>query len=126
MTVEVGTARIKTNIKNLKLIEDGEAMPDGRGAPLPEAAGHSHKTPREFSPEIDLRGMTGEEAWYLVDRYIDEAIMFGVSTVRLIHGKGTGALKNALWRFLKETSGSPTSARSLGRGRRGVTVLELK
>ena len=124
--VEVGTTRIKTNIENLKLIEDDTASA-GHSTPQPRAAEHIHKATREFSPEIDLRGLTGEEAWYLVDRYIDEAIMFGVSSVRLIHGKGTGALKNALWRFLKGDKRVAAFRLGVwGEGDGGVTVLELK
>ena len=126
VVVEVGTTRIKTNIENLKLIEDDTASA-GHSTPQPRAAEHIHKATREFSPEIDLRGLTGEEAWYLVDRYIDEAIMFGVSSVRLIHGKGTGALKNALWRFLKGDKRVAAFRLGVwGEGDGGVTVLELK
>ena len=82
---------------------------------------------RDFSPEIDLRGKNGDEAWFLVDKYFDDAQVSGISTVRLIHGKGTGALKAALWRFLK-TDGRVASFRigQFGEGDGGVTVVELK
>ncbi len=125
--VEVGTARIRTNIKNLKLIEEGDDISSGQDMRQPQTGGHNPNLPREFSPEIDLRGMTGEEAWYVVDRYIDEAIMFGVGSVRLIHGKGTGALKNALWRFLRgDKRVANFRLGTYGEGDSGVTVLELK
>ncbi|MGI6167353.1 MAG: endonuclease MutS2 [Eubacteriales bacterium] len=127
VTVEVGGTRIKTNIKNLKLIEEGEALSAGQGSRQAVSDEHVYKPARVFSPEIDLRGMTGEEAWYVVDRYIDEAILVGVSSVRLIHGKGTGALKNALWRFLRgDKRVANFRLGAYGEGDSGVTVLELK
>ena len=82
---------------------------------------------RDFSPEIDLRGKNGDEAWFMVDKYFDDAQVAGIRTVRLIHGKGTGALRAALWRFLK-TDGRVSSFRigQFGEGDGGVTVVELK
>ena len=71
--------------------------------------------------------MNGDEAWLAVDKYIDEAVMFGIRTVRLIHGKGTGALKAALWKFLKgDRRIASFRIGQFGEGDGGVTVLELK
>ena len=63
----------------------------------------------------------------MVDKYIDDAIVSGIHTVRLIHGKGTGALRAALWRFLKN-DGRIASFRigQYGEGDGGVTIVELK
>ena len=76
---------------------------------------------------MDLRGKTGDEAWAVVDKYFDDALVAGIGTVRLIHGKGTGALRNALWKILK-TDGRVRSFRigQFGEGDSGVTVVELK
>lgn len=125
--VQAGAARTKTHVSNLKLIEDGETMVTNRDNKRVPASEYQPKTVRQFSPEIDLRGMTGEEAWYAVDRFIDEGQMVNITTLHLIHGKGTGALKNALWRFL-QTDRRIASYR-LGRhgeGDGGVTIIELK
>jgi DNA mismatch repair protein MutS2 len=82
---------------------------------------------RDFRDEIDLRGLTGDEAWSKVDKYLDETILAGFSKVRLIHGKGTGALKTALWRFLKgDRRLSSFRLGQYGEGDGGVTVVELK
>ena len=82
---------------------------------------------RDFKDEIDLRGMTGDEAWGAVDKYFDEASISGFHTLRLIHGKGTGALKKALWEQLKKDSRVSTfRIGQFGEGDGGVTVVELK
>ncbi len=54
-----------------------------------------------FSPEVDLRGMTVEEALEKVDKYLDDAMLAGAEQVRIIHGKGTGALRAAVQQYLK-------------------------
>ncbi len=127
VSVQVGAARTKTNISNLKLVDKDEiTVTDKENRRIP-ASEYSPREVKEFNPEIDLRGMNGEEAWYLVDRYIDEATIYGLTSVRLIHGKGTGALRNALWRFL-QTDKRVASFRigKYGEGDGGVTVVELK
>ena len=80
-----------------------------------------------FSPEVDVRGMIGDDAWFVVDKYLDDAILAGIYIVRIIHGKGTGALRAALWRFFK-TDKRIKSYRhgEYGEGDAGVTVIELK
>jgi DNA mismatch repair protein MutS2 len=71
--------------------------------------------------------MMGEEAWFKVDKYLDEAMLTGLHTVRLIHGKGTGALKKALWERLRhDTRIKSYRIGQYGEGDGGVTVVELK
>ena len=71
--------------------------------------------------------MMGEEAWFKVDKYLDEAMLAGLHTVRLIHGKGTGALKKALWEYLRRDSRLKSyRIGQYGEGDGGVTVVELK
>ena len=77
--------------------------------------------------EIDLRGMTGDDAWFMVDKYLDDAHSAGLLSVTLIHGKGTGALRAALWRYLKgDRRVENFRAGAYGEGDFGVTVVELK
>ena len=71
--------------------------------------------------------MMGDEAWLKVDKYLDEAMLAGLNTVRLIHGKGTGALKKALWERLRRDSRIKSHRiGQYGEGDGGVTVVELK
>ena len=127
LSVQAGAVRTKTNVSNLKLVDKNETIVTDKHDRKIPASEYSSRPIKEFSPEIDLRGMTGEEAWYAVDKYIDEAQIYNINSVRLIHGKGTGALKNALWQFLQ--SDKRIASYRLGRygeGDGGVTIIELK
>ncbi len=81
---------------------------------------------KEISTEIDLRGLTVDEALIKVDNYLDDAMMAGVTNVTLIHGKGTGALRRAINDMLK-TRPSIKAFRlgNIDEGGSGVTVVEL-
>ena len=124
--VKAGIITTRTKVKNLRLIEDAPMVITADKKKKP-ASDYRATVSYDFSPEIDLRGMNGEEAWLSVDKYLDEAIFHGIETVHLIHGKGTGALKMALWKFLKGDK-RITSFRigQFGEGDGGVTVVELK
>ena len=77
--------------------------------------------------EVDLRGMTTDEALMELDRFIDASVLSNVPTVTIIHGKGTGALRAAVQQRLKKHR-SVKSFRlgTFGEGESGVTVAELK
>ncbi len=79
-----------------------------------------------FKPEIDVRGMIGDDAWFVVDKYIDDAVLMNIPTVRIIHGKGTGALRAALWKYFKSDKRIKAYRHGeYGEGDAGVTVLTL-
>jgi DNA mismatch repair protein MutS2 len=83
----------------------------------PEAALH----------DLDLRGMTGDEAIPLVDKFIDTAVLAGLGRVDIIHGKGTGALRKKVTDYLSRNP----HVRSFrmgewNEGGAGATVVELK
>jgi DNA mismatch repair protein MutS2 len=80
-----------------------------------------------FKQEIDLRGKTGDEAWYELDKYLDDALMAGLHSVRIIHGKGTGALRKAIQEELRRDRRIKSYRNGeFGEGDFGVTVAELK
>lgn len=79
-----------------------------------------------FKPEIDVRGMIGDDAWFVVDKYIDDAVLAGMPTIRIIHGKGTGALRAALWKYFRSDKRIKSYRHGeYGEGDAGVTVLTL-
>lgn len=80
-----------------------------------------------INQELDLRGMTVDEAIYEVDKYLDDAVLSGLEQVCLIHGKGTGALRTALQAYLN--SHPHVKSQRLGQhgeGGSGVSVIVLK
>lgn len=82
---------------------------------------------RVVSPEIDLRGMESIEAVAAAEMYIDNAVMAKLKTVTIIHGKGTGALRQAVQQMLKRNKAVKSYRLGrFGEGESGVTVVELK
>ncbi|MCK4404517.1 MAG: endonuclease MutS2 [candidate division Zixibacteria bacterium] len=81
----------------------------------------------QVSPEIDLRGLLAEEAFDIVDKYLDNAFLAGLTTVSVIHGKGTGALRKKIGEFLSHHH--RVEGIRLGEwneGGSGVTIVKLK
>jgi len=122
LTVQAGVIKISVNLRDLR-----EANQPEPKVKLQGEKGLLSQKSREISPELDLRGTTAEEALLLVDKYLDDASLVGLPRVRLIHGKGTGALRKALQEHLKGhpqvksfRNGGP------GEGGLGVTVAELE
>ena len=82
---------------------------------------------RNVKPEINVIGMTVEDATFVIDKFLDDCSLARLETVRIIHGKGTGKLKNGIHQFLK-TNPHVKSFRlgTFGEGEMGVTVVNLK
>ena len=82
---------------------------------------------QSVSPEINLLGMTVDEAISIIDKYLDDCFMAKLSPVRIVHGKGTGALRNGIHKYLK-TNKHVDNFRlgTFGEGEMGVTVVNLK
>lgn len=77
--------------------------------------------------EIDLRGMDCVDAVIVMERYIDEAMRSNASTVRIIHGKGTGALRAAVQQSLRKNKFVKKFRLGVyGEGEDGVTIAELQ
>ena len=90
------------------------------------AASISRKS-AEIRPQIDVRGMTVSEAESVLGKFIDDAVFTGLSKVLLIHGKGTGALRQGLQEYLKRhRSVLKFSYADASEGGTGATVVELR
>lgn len=90
-----------------------------------ESVRHSRKV--NFSTELNIIGQTTAEGVASLDRYIDDAVLAGAETVRIVHGKGTGALRKAVQDFLaRDKRILSFRLGSYGEGDAGVTIAELK
>jgi len=89
--------------------------------------GITSRANREVSGELDIRGMASDEAILELDRYIDNALVSGLESIRIIHGKGTGVLRKSVQAHLR-THKAVKSYRlgTFGEGENGVTIAELK
>ena len=127
VSVQAGVVKTKTNVGNLKLIDESKVTVSDAEKKQQAINTYRTKISRDFRPETDVRGMTGDDAWFVIDKYLDEANVAGIKSVTIIHGKGTGALRSALWTLLKKDP-RVTSHRAgnFGEGDYGVTVVELK
>ncbi len=127
VSVQAGIIKMKTNVKNLMMSDNDKITYTNRDKKKVSATSYRTAVRPDFTNELNLRGMNGEDAWNAVDKYLDEAKMANLLSVRLIHGKGTGALRTALWKDMK---GDPRIASfrlgQYGEGDSGVTVVELK
>jgi len=124
VTVQMGILKTKLNVSQLKLVE-GATVTDGKKTTA--AKNYRQTVSKTFKPELDVRGMIGDDACFMVDRYLDDAVISGIQSVTVIHGKGTGALRNAIQSFLKKDRRVDSfRAGQYGEGDYGVTVIELK
>lgn len=79
------------------------------------------------SSEIKLLGQTVEEALQTLDKYLDDAVLAGIGSIRIVHGKGTGALRQAVQQKLRSDSRVKTfRLGTYGEGDSGVTLADLK
>ena len=82
---------------------------------------------REISTEISLRHMHVEEALYELDKYINDALIANLTTIRIVHGKGEGILRKAVHEYLKNNPHVKSyRLGNYGEGDLGVTIAELK
>lgn len=120
--VSTGNMNIWVDFTNLRLVENKEVNKNKtRNITKPSS---KNKT---VSGEIDIRGMASDEGVLEVDRYIDSAILTGIEIITVIHGKGTGVLRNAIHSFLRRHQNvEGFRVGTFGEGENGVTIITLK
>ncbi len=129
VTVIIGNIKSKMPLDKVERITSNEYKSAVKAAPKPvtqTTSMDSSISERElnFKMELDVRGQRVNEALDNVMHYIDDAIMLNVSSVRIIHGKGTGALRDEIQRFLRATPGVVSAKdESVQLGGSGVTVV---
>ncbi len=125
MYVQMGILRSLINISDVELIDSVTVT-----APTLTKTGSGKikfSKSASVSTEINLIGLTVDEAIARLDKYLDDAYLAHIPSVRVVHGRGTGALKNGVWQHLKRLK-YVASYRlgEFGEGGDGVTVVEFK
>lgn len=123
--VQMGILRSQVNIRDLVLIED--AAPGSKKYAKTGAGKLKMSKSASVSTEINLIGKTVDEAIALLDKYLDDAYLAHLPSVRIVHGKGTGALRSAVQSHLKRQSYIKSfHLGEFGEGDAGVTIAEFK
>ncbi len=120
--VQVQIGSMKINVK-LHVLQNPKNTHTSKNM---HTSSHISKS-KHINPEINVIGMNVEEANFVIDKFLDDCAIAKLETVRIIHGKGTGKLKNGIHQFLK-TNSHVKSFRlgTFGEGEMGVTVVTLK
>ncbi len=126
--VQMGILRSQVHIKDLEKLED--ELPAYAKGPSSKVSGSGKikmSKSATISAEINLLGMTTDEAIVELDKYLDDAYLAHLSPVRVVHGKGTGALRKAVHQYLRRQK-HVASYRlgEYGEGDAGVTIVEFK
>jgi len=122
--VQAGILKTKVKLQAVRLLDRSNKKVTVSGGVSTRSAVKSVK--ESAVSELDLRGMTTDEALPALDKYIDSALLSGIATVRIIHGKGTGALRAAVHQRLARHRGvKDYRIGAYGEGDTGVTVAEL-
>lgn len=129
--VQAGIIKTKVPVSDLRLVDKKRRRQLNRMEKKSNGGGVTRtltdKSQRSASSEIDLRGQTIEEGIMMVDQYIDSCLLMGIKTITIIHGKGTGALRNAIQQHLKNHKAVRSFRLGVyGEGENGVTIAELK
>lgn len=125
--VQVGIMKTKVHVSKLRLVEKEVTFNNKKIQPQTPSRTVESRATRRPELELDIRGYTVDEGLYEVDSFIDRALMSGNKVVTIIHGKGTGALKEAVRNHLRKHPMVQSSRKGVyGEGEDGVTVCELK
>ncbi len=129
ITVQMGSLSTKTKINNLEILVGYKDPEEAKKAPKGAVGSGKIKMSKaaSISHEINLLGLTVDEAVAKLDKYLDDAYISRIPQVRIVHGKGTGALRNGVTAYLR---GVPyiKSFRlgEIGEGDTGVTIVDFK
>ena len=120
--VQVGNTKLNIEISNLSLDNSKSEIKKTY-----KSSSTSHLKQKMTSNEINVIGLNVDEAIYVVDKYLDDCSLTSLNTIRIVHGKGTGKLRQGLHTFLKKHPHVKSfRLGTFGEGEMGVTVVELK
>ncbi len=123
--VQCGIIRSQVSLNDLVLLEEETVS----AAKMQRSSSGRLKMSKSYSvsPEINLLGRTVDEALAELDKYLDDAYLAHLSSVRIVHGKGTGALRKAVQNYLRKNKTIKSFRQGeFGEGDAGVTIAEFK
>lgn len=121
--VQIGSAKMSLPLESLSAFNSTSVIHKNTS----KVTTKSLSKAKNVNTELNVIGCNVEEALYLLDKYLDDAALAKLSTVRIIHGKGTGTLKNGVHQFLKKHSHVKSyRLGTFGEGEMGVTIVEIK
>lgn len=127
--VQMGILRSQVNINDLELVQENSVSGPGLGSKRKGSGSSGIKMSKSssVSPEINLLGMTVDEAISQLDKYLDDAYIAHLQQVRVVHGKGTGALRAGIHKHLKKVKiVKDFRLAEYGEGDAGVTIVVFK
>ncbi len=125
LQLQAGILKISATQEEVRVTQ-GEDRGGKKAREIAQRAEHQLRS-LGASPEVDLRGMTGDEAVGALDLFLDQAVMGKLTQVTVIHGRGTGAVRKAVREHLKRSRYVKSFRPGrYGEGEDGVTVVELK
>ena len=126
--VQIGSMKMNVDIKYLRKIEKNDTNKNAKNKSISSSVSYKNiSKSRNIKTEINILGLTVDEAILVVDKFLDDCAIANLQTVRIIHGKGTGKLKNGIHQFLKSNSHVKNfRLGTFGEGEMGVTVVELR
>ena len=125
VTVQMGILRSQVNISDLEIIEEVSPYAPKRMNRTSKSKIKMSKS-LSVSPEINLLGKTVDEAVAELDKYLDDALLSHLNSVRVVHGKGTGALRKGIHEYLRRQKHVKSyRLAEFGEGDAGVTIVEL-
>ncbi len=128
VTVQIGLLKMNVHISQIQEIKEKDAGASHNATRKGKAVGHQISSKAmEISTEINIIGKNVDEAIAILDKYIDDAYLSSLKTIRIVHGKGTGALRKGVQDYLKNHPHIKSYRNGLyGEGENGVTIAELK
>ena len=127
VTVQMGILRSQVNISDLEIIEEKPVYTAAKNRRNTSQGKMKMGKSLSVSPEINLLGNTVDEAIAKLDKYLDDAYLAHINQVRIVHGKGTGALRNGIHNYLRRQKHVKNyHLAAFGEGDAGVTIVEFK
>ncbi len=125
--IQAGIMKTKIDVKKLRLVEKQQPVKQPKKKGGVSTKGVESRMTRKVSTELDIRGYAADEGVHEMEQFISDAIMSGVSMLTIIHGRGTGVLRDAIRRALRSHPSVKSFRKGVyGEGEDGVTIVELK